>query len=255
MRIFSSDFFTRIRVAAGDALHTARVVFLPSDRPSAIYPVLTVIINGGALVWSFAVAMASSCTADNTWWLSLGIVNMMLNMLFVVLLIFFVRRSIKQGISKAVSQVRFFLRHPLVILYMVLVVWEIVWLAVVAQKGYRRAAKTAVMDSCSAHFNVQVGFLVSYLLVGALAFSMTFATEWLHPPQWRYHAELLWDLVHHGADGQGLPMEDLERGGAETMASDDDASTTLNDYSSMFAHSMDPVRPTEPSRDRDDFPQ
>lgn len=209
----------------------------PSDRPSGVFAVYTSVLNGGLLVWSFAVVLGSSCNRDTTIWISVGMLHCYINMIFGVTSMMHMRRKIACGISEDTSQWRVFCRSPLMILYALYVICEVVWMIAAAQFSVRTSHTT-----CVRHINVQMFFFVFYWLGGLLLlFQITFATERWRRPRWRTFAAMRWDYLHNTERHRSVRWHD-EHGGAEEPVDldrvearhrPDTERTTARDYASV----------------------
>lgn len=228
-----------LRLRVRDGAQVCWAAAFPSDRPSGIFAVYTSVLNGGLLVWSFAVVLGTSCNKDTTIWISLGMVHCYINMIFGVLSMLHIRRKIACGIPAEMSQWRIFYRSPLIIAYAFYLICELVWMIAAAQFSVR-----TTHTACVRHINVQVLFIVFYWLGGLLLlFQITFATERWRRPRWRTFAAMRWDYLHnaerrrtvrwHDEHGGEPGDEPIDVGGADGRHRQDTERTSTRDYASV----------------------
>ncbi|KAG5492978.1 hypothetical protein JKF63_01559 [Porcisia hertigi] len=179
-----------LRLRMRDAAHSCWEAIFPSDRPSGAYSVYTCVINGGLLVWSFAVVLSNPCEVAVKRWVYAGMGHCFINMIFCVAVIVATRRRIAAGIREETSQWRVCFFNPLIVVYCLYIVWEIVWMISVGQLTARYPRTT-----CASHLNVQVAFLVFYLLIGVVLFTSTFITERWRRPRWRNFAAMRYEYL------------------------------------------------------------
>lgn len=162
---------------------------LPDDRPSPLFGLIGVIINGGLQVWSFSFIVDTSCPTPLTRWVVIGIVHTFVNMLFAVIVMVITRRKIEKGVLAHTSNFRLFLMEPVVIAYIPYLLWEFLWMVAAAQMGMDSSG-----DPCSRHMCVQTAFYTVHLLLGLPVFVFTFMTEGGRLPRWRTRADIRWYL-------------------------------------------------------------
>lgn len=228
-----------LRLRVRDAAHSCWTAAFPSDRPSGVYSVYTCIINGSLLAWSFAVVLSHPCETVAGRWVYAGMAHCFINMIFAVLVVVLTRRQIAAGIPEEMSQWLVCFSNPLIAVYSLYVVWEILWIIAVGQFSDGNPYTT-----CSSHLSVQVAFLVFYLLVGFFLFYSTLITERWRRPRWRRLAAMRHDYLHRtrsrytvrwndehtSVDGDGEPV-DLDRVGMSPL--DATERTTTLDYASI----------------------
>ncbi|KAI5688089.1 hypothetical protein MNV84_04123 [Leishmania braziliensis] len=180
-----------LRLRVRDAAHSCWTAAFPSDRPSGAYSIYTCIINGGLLVWSFAVVFSRPCETVVVRWVYAGMAHCFINMMFSVAVMALTRRQIAVGIPEERSQWRVFFSNPIVKVYLLYLVWEFVWMIAVGQLNGRYPHTT-----CSSHLNVQVAFLAFYLLIGGFLFYSTFTTERCRRPRWRHFSAIRYNDLY-----------------------------------------------------------
>lgn len=237
MDVYLQALWLRVR----DGAHVCWAAAFPSDRPSGLFAVYTSVLNGGLLVWSFAVVLGSSCSRDATIWISLGMAHCYINMIFGVASMMQIRRRIACGIPEEMSQWRVFYTSPLMLLYAFYLVCELVWMIAAAQLSVRTTAA-----SCAQHITVQILFLVFHWIGGLLViFQVTFATERWRRPRWRTFAAMRWEFLHNAQRQRSVRWHDEHGGEAGDEAVDvdqvegrrhgrDTERTTAMDYASVL---------------------
>lgn len=205
-----------------------RVVF-PSDRPSPLFSFITQFLSSGAVIYGFQALFSTSCNLESSKVLSFGIVNGIVNMIFASSIIFVTRRKIMKGISPSLSMCRLFLTDPVVILYLMFLIWEIVW--------FCWTGKKSELEECHSVVVLQLVFLAANFVVGILLFIFTFSTEICRIPQWRVEAEKMWGEQQRAwnlqTERESEPLEEPTQGNDESCRSKDAESTTQSSLGSL----------------------
>ncbi|KAK7195757.1 hypothetical protein NESM_000506300 [Novymonas esmeraldas] len=250
-----------LRLRVRDAAHSCWSASFPSDRPSGVYPVYTCVINGGLLVWSFSTVLSSTCETVAGRWVYTGMGHCFVNMIFCVAVMAVARQQIAAGIPGSTSQWRVCFSNPLIPSYALYLIWEVVWMIAVGQYSSRHPRTT-----CVSHLNVQVAFLVFYLLIGAALFYSAFITERCRRPRWRHFAAMRhdyllsmegghartrhsvrWNDEHTPAAGEaGEPLEMSRVGRARRQGTE---RTTVLDYASVMDDAASVVEVNEHVQD------
>lgn len=205
-----------------------RVAF-PRDRPSPLFSLITQFLSSGAVIYGFQAVLSIDCSVESARILSFGIINGIINMIFASSIIFFTRRKIIKGISPSQSMYRLFLTDPVVILYLVFLVWEAVW--------FIWTCTASLLDKCYSAAFSQFVFLAANLVVGILLFIFTFSTEFCRLPQWRVEAEKRWEEEQHAwnlqTERESEPMEESSHGNGEPCRRKVAESTISNSLGSL----------------------
>lgn len=230
-----------LRLRVRDAAHTCWTATFPSDRPSGTYAVFTCAINGGLLVWTFAVVLSRTCDTVAGRWVYLGVVHCFINMGYCIAVMFTTRRRIAAGIPEDMSQWRVCYSDPLTLLYLLYLIWEIVWMVAAGKYAASRPSRP-----CVGHLNVQVAFFSLYLILGTCLFYSTFMTEHWRRPHWRRFAAMRYDYLHNptnqptvrwrdehaGDDGEPVELDRVGGGTAPRRGGSERTST--HDYASIM---------------------
>jgi hypothetical protein len=228
-----------LRLRIRDGAHVCWSAAFPSDRPSGVFAVFTSVTNGGLLVWSFSTVLGRPCSRDAIIWISLGMAHCFVNMIFGVASMVQVRRQIACGIPEEMSQWRVLYRDPLMVLYAIYLVCELVWMVSAAEMPVR-----TTRTGCERHITVQIIFLVLYWVCGlVLLFQVTFVTERWRRPRWRNFAAMRWDYLHdtqrhrvvrwHDEHDGDTADEPVEPDRAQTRHRADTERTSERDYASL----------------------
>lgn len=152
----------------------------PDDRPSPIFATFSCFLNFGAILWSGIILGTSSCVSDTVMWLVLGILTCVANIVFGIYLYFRFAQKVK-SMSASEAAGKLFLYDWGVCLYILVLIWTIVWMALVG--GYQQ--KAGPNDKCGQQLTTMTVFLVIYLVVGALLVVLSLVTECCREPKWK----------------------------------------------------------------------
>lgn len=162
-----------------------RVAF-PSDQPSPLFPLVTQCLNSGVVIYGFQVVLSADCSRASSKEISIGIFNALVNMLFASSIVLLTRRKISKGISPKESTCHLFLTDPVVIVYLLFLVWEICWLCWVYSEPKTNCGSAVL----------QVTLLTISICVDLILFIFTFSTEGCRRSKWRLVAADRWLEQH-----------------------------------------------------------
>ncbi|RNF24597.1 hypothetical protein TcG_00762 [Trypanosoma cruzi] len=165
---------------------------LPDDRPTPVFTLLVVNLNGAQLIHGFDILLSMPCSASTAIWCALGVANSIVNMIYAIAVMWRMRHRIEEGIPLESSTVRLFLLEPINIAFLVYVVWEIAWMFSVSCLFMT----PLVRDDCGTYLSVQLGCSFFFFVVGGIALGSTFLTELFKTPRWRHHADEVWQRKH-----------------------------------------------------------
>ncbi|RNC47831.1 hypothetical protein TcCL_NonESM02255 [Trypanosoma cruzi] len=126
---------------------------LPDDRPTPVFTLLVVNLNGAQLVHGFDILLSMPCSASTAIWCALGVSNSIVNMIYAIAVMWRMRYRIEEGIPLESSTVRVFLLEPINIAFLVYFVWEIAWMFSVSCLFMT----PLVRDDCGTYLSVQLG--------------------------------------------------------------------------------------------------
>ncbi|RNF12455.1 hypothetical protein TraAM80_00307 [Trypanosoma rangeli] len=165
---------------------------LPNDRPTPLFTLVSVIVNGAQLTHGFSILVSLPCSALTMQWCALGLSNAIVNMIFAIALMWRMRYRIEQGIPTEWSTLRLFIMDPINITFLFYVAWEILWMV-----GASWVITTQrLQDACGTYISIQLGCCCVFLIMGCALLLMTFVTELLKRPRWRLRANDMWRRRH-----------------------------------------------------------